>query len=1002
MKRFLFFLCITTTHIVAFNQMSSMFKNAYLQYPSIPKGILESVSWANTRMVHLLDTQQESCSGIPKSLGIMGLCANGKNYFRENAIMVEQLSGITISEQLEEPQNQIIAYAKAFDTLYQYYYTQQNNEAQAIYNTLSDLSEIPISGAVNQYAIDAQIFQVMRFMNDPNFASMYQFTQKNYPLKNVFGKNNYKVLNAPKIVFTTENIQNEMGDNFLFSTEKSGEYEPALWNPAPSCNYNTRGGTPISAFTVHTTQGSYAGSISWSQNCNSNVSFHYIIRSSDGQVTQMVLEANRAWHVGTENSYTIGCEHEGYVDNPIWYTQAMYNSSADLARDVVNSGYGISPLRTFFGTATVGINTLGACTKIKGHQHFPNQSHTDPGVNWDWEKYYKLINQNPSITTINLPSGTLYDSGGQSGNYNNDERLLWLIQPTNANTISINFTHFDLENNWDFLFIYDGATTEATLIGKYTGANIPPTFTSSTGSVLIEFRSDCATTATGWTLNYIAITSTPPPPNTPPQTTIIDGSTWKTADFSMTINDISTNSTIQERYFIVADRPTLFADWKAQNDKGFAIDEFNTLDDWTQQTGTFSINANRLFNADENLSNTNIYLTLTQTNANDFLYEWTQRFSGSGTNQRAGLHFMCSDPTLTNRGDSYFVFLREGGDKVQIYSVQNDVFTLQQEDVFIIDNNIDYKIRVTFSPTSGWIRTYIDGVLISSWQDANPLQSGNSISFRTANTKVEFDNLRVYKSRLGNVNVSVGSNSLIRYESIGGVPTGRLLALSRDVNLWSDLATTDFLIDLSPAVVAWVNDGTSTDINEFSGSTISGNWSFSDPHSDVVSYEYAVGTIPNGSDIISWTSAGSATGFTELITGVVNQMYYVSVRAKNGANLISQATSDGQEYKNNTPPPPPNEEETLPSDPEENLSLEGVEVSLIQIFPNPFVDQISITNLQEQSQLFLFDINGKLVWSAISEQFNGTYTMRGLSRGVYQLYIVSDDKVGRRKLVKID
>src|SRR3546814_1715674 len=92
--------------------------------------------------------------------------------------------------------------------------------------------------------------------------------------------------------------------------------------PDTRCALVTGGQTcalPISAVrevAIHTMQGSYAGSISWFQNSSSQVSAHYLIRSSDGQVTQMVREYNKAWHVRSHNPRSIGIEHEGYISNP--------------------------------------------------------------------------------------------------------------------------------------------------------------------------------------------------------------------------------------------------------------------------------------------------------------------------------------------------------------------------------------------------------------------------------------------------------------------------------------------------------------------------------------------------------------------------------------------------------------------------------------------------------------------------------------------------------------
>ena len=63
-----------------------------------------------------------------------------------------------------------------------------------------------------------------------------------------------------------------------------------------------------------------------------NVFFEHLKKyvTPDGQVTQMVCESDKAWHVGTENPYTIGLEHEGKADYEGWYTEAMYQASSNV------------------------------------------------------------------------------------------------------------------------------------------------------------------------------------------------------------------------------------------------------------------------------------------------------------------------------------------------------------------------------------------------------------------------------------------------------------------------------------------------------------------------------------------------------------------------------------------------------------------------------------------------------------------------------------------------
>jgi hypothetical protein len=75
--------------------------------------------------------------------------------------------------------------------------------------------------------------------------------------------------------------------------------------PADSSNYTANGINSYDYVVVHTMQGYYAGSIAWFQNPASNVSAHYCMRSEDGEVTQMVRDQDRAWHVGSSNAYAL-------------------------------------------------------------------------------------------------------------------------------------------------------------------------------------------------------------------------------------------------------------------------------------------------------------------------------------------------------------------------------------------------------------------------------------------------------------------------------------------------------------------------------------------------------------------------------------------------------------------------------------------------------------------------------------------------------------------------
>lgn len=143
---------------------------------------------------------------------------------------------------------------------------------------------------------------------------------------------------------------------------------------AHSSNYTAGDLRSFDYIVVHTMQGYYEGSISWFQNPSANVSAHYLISSETGEITQMVKAADKAWHVGNSNPHALGIEHEGFIDEPGWYTWVTYAESALLTRWMCEE-YGIPVDRDH----------------IVGHVELPNQTHTDPGDLWNWGIYMALI-----------------------------------------------------------------------------------------------------------------------------------------------------------------------------------------------------------------------------------------------------------------------------------------------------------------------------------------------------------------------------------------------------------------------------------------------------------------------------------------------------------------------------------------------------------------------------------------------------------------------------------
>ena len=104
-----------------------------------------------------------------------------------------------------------------------------------------------------------------------------------------------------------------------------------------------------------------------------------------------------------------------------------------------------------------------------------------------------------------------FDNGGSTGNYANSSNETTVICASTAgNLVSVSFNSFDLENNFDYLSIYDGNSTAGTLLGTFTGTTVPGTFDASTtsGCLTFVFTSDGSVARAGWDAT---ISCNPPP-----------------------------------------------------------------------------------------------------------------------------------------------------------------------------------------------------------------------------------------------------------------------------------------------------------------------------------------------------------------------------------------------------------------------------------------------------------------------------------------------------------
>jgi N-acetyl-anhydromuramyl-L-alanine amidase AmpD len=405
------------------------FDEAYRLYPNIPKGILEAAAYSASHMNNLVNEHKGDGDDepMPQPYGIFALVEDGRGYFKNNLVTVCQLSGITTEQYKKDVRLQILAVAKFLSQEAHRQNLPANTSSEAFSKVLEKLSNIPDDGsAVNKYAHSLYTYDVYDNLKKGFRSTRLSQSGRAIQLEKIYTPQTLRTLSAPGVQVdylrdrikangavlpvssTGNNTGGSTGNARTESTNgemaiQSTDYPPALWDQAYTGNFSVgRGGNAITNVAIHTVQGSYSSCISWFNNPAAKVSAHYVVRSSDGQITQMVLEKDRAWHVADHNYYTIGIEHEGFVNDASWYTNAMYNSSAALVRDICRDN-NIDPTKAYRGASTSGYDPLPVTVRIKGHHHYTQNTtdkHTDPGINWNYVKYYDLINPPAFITTV--------------------------------------------------------------------------------------------------------------------------------------------------------------------------------------------------------------------------------------------------------------------------------------------------------------------------------------------------------------------------------------------------------------------------------------------------------------------------------------------------------------------------------------------------------------------------------------------------------------------------
>ena len=112
--------------------------------------------------------------------------------------------------------------------------------------------------------------------------------------------------------------------------------------------------------------------------------------------------------------------------------------------------------------------------------------------------------------TLTVCTGTFYDSGLDTGNYdNNEDYTITFLPPPDQEFVVVDFTSFNIESGYDFLYVHLGADTSAPEMqgSPFTGSISPGTIQSATG-ITFHFTSDNIVDDAGWIADVSCYTPT--------------------------------------------------------------------------------------------------------------------------------------------------------------------------------------------------------------------------------------------------------------------------------------------------------------------------------------------------------------------------------------------------------------------------------------------------------------------------------------------------------------
>ena len=208
------------------------------------------------------------------------------------------------------------------------------------------------------------------------------------------------------------------------------DYAPAVWRASPNFNQRPADQTgTLHMVIIHTCESNYASCWTWLVNPVSQASAHYVVDEDGAEISQLVREPDRAWHIAAlydcalnrrhdcglngvqSNDFTVGIEHAGFASQA-GFPASQIEASATLVCDVTRDR---AIPRDW--------------QHIVGHGQLQPANRTDPGPNWPWIPYLHRVQalcgevvvddsaqfNDPAVATVSVPAA--WTAGDTTSDY---------------------------------------------------------------------------------------------------------------------------------------------------------------------------------------------------------------------------------------------------------------------------------------------------------------------------------------------------------------------------------------------------------------------------------------------------------------------------------------------------------------------------------------------------------------------------------------------------------